>query len=174
MSSPSALRSTREDTMQMGSLGNENRDLQRGSPGNPQRGSPGNPGKAGEGSAKKEHGCSLLTGAKPVPLPPGTHAAETDFHGSWLFPHCGSVPPEADPELRLGMSLVYLRGAGSERGPGQQHGSSRGLCHGPWGSVPGRGAQGDGGNTHQGPQACPVSTLRVWARLGGDRETPCP
>lgn len=51
--------------MQMGSLGNENRDLQRGSP--------GNPGKAGEGSAEKEHECSPLTRAKPVPLPLGTH-----------------------------------------------------------------------------------------------------
>ena len=69
------------------------------------------------------------------------------------------------------MSLVNLRGAGSERGPGQQHGSSRGLCHGPRGSVSGRGARGDGGNTHRGTQAGPVSTLHVWVRLGGQGDT---
>ena len=47
--------------MQMGNLGNENRDLQRRSP--------GSPGKAGEGSTEKEHGCSQPTGAKPSPSP---------------------------------------------------------------------------------------------------------
>ena len=79
--------------MQMGNLGNENRDLQRGSP--------GSPGKAGEGSTEKEHGCSQPTGAKPSPSPcprdPHGHAAVTDCHGSWLFPHVVQFPQKQAP-----------------------------------------------------------------------------
>ena len=111
----------------------------------------------------------------PAPGDPRGHAAETACHGSWLFPHHGLVPPGADPELRLGMSLVYLRGAESGRRPCQPHGSARGLHRGRWGSVPGTGPWGDVAEHAPGASGVLVSTLCVWGEAeAGHRWTPYP
>lgn len=142
ISSPSALRSTREDTMQMGTLQNENRDLKTWGIRGRDLSCKGWGGECREGTRVLSTGRGQAR--PPAPRDPRGHVAETAYHRSWLFPHHGSVPPEADPELRLGMYLVYLRGAGSEQGPCQQHGSARGLRHGHRGSVPGTGPWGDG------------------------------
>lgn len=155
VSSPSALRSTREDTMQMGRLQNEDRDVQT-------RGIRGH-----DLSGKGREGTRVLSPGRgqarpPAPGDPCGHSAETACHGSWLFPHHGLVPPGADPELRLGMNLVYLRGAGSERRPCQPHGSARGLHRGRGGSVPGTGPWGDSVEHATGGSGVLVSTLRVW------------
>lgn len=67
--------------MQMGSLGNENRDLQ---------GSPlGVRERLGREVQRRNTGALRRPGPSPSPCPrdPREHAAETDCHGSCLFPH---------------------------------------------------------------------------------------